>query len=173
MKLLIAGVLGGIVIFLWGMVSWMVLPWHKDTINHFKDERSVAAVVTANISKSGMYIMPAGEMEGVEAHQANMPMIFASISLDGMKPMGGYMMTGIINQILAAILVAFLVSKVSLGYLGRVGFIVMLALTAGLITNGPYWNWFSFDTQFTLVTFGDILISWFLAGLVIAKFARK
>ena len=31
-----AGILGGIIVFMWGMVSWMVLPWHTSTIVSFR-----------------------------------------------------------------------------------------------------------------------------------------
>lgn len=173
----ISGILGGIILFIWGAVSWMVLPWHKDSLNGFKDEKSVAAVVGANVAKSGMYILPFQHMDSPEAAQQTQPaplMMFASIKTESMKPVGSYMVTSIITQFLAAFLVAFLVSKTSgLGYLGRLSFIVLFALTAGIVVDVPYWNWFGFDTHFTLVAFGDLLISWFLAGLVMAKFAKK
>jgi hypothetical protein len=47
----------------------------------------------------------------------------------------------------------------------------LFGLTAGVVCFLPYWNWFDFSTAYTAASIVDLAIGWFLAGLVIAKFA--
>ena len=42
------GIFGGIILFVWGFISWVVLPWHTITLNKFKDEAAVEQALTAN-----------------------------------------------------------------------------------------------------------------------------
>ena len=60
-----------------------------------------------------------------------------------------------------------------LSYFGRVGFVVVFALAAGFVTHVPYWNWFYFNSQFTLVQITDLLVGWFLAGLAMAGVCKR
>lgn len=167
-----AGVLGGIILFLWSMISWMLLPWHNLTLNQFKDEKIMVQTIRANVPKSGMYLMP-GNME-IQNETPKPPMVFASVRAEGMTDsMTIPMVISLITQIVAATLVAWLLSRTrGLTYLQRVFFTVVVALVAGIIVEVPYWNWFGFDPNFVLVAFADLLIGWFLAGLVIARFYR-
>lgn len=172
MKCLKAGIVGGLIVFVWSVISWMALPWHHMTLHNFKDEKVISAVIGTGVSKSGMYVSP--DMSTGEA-KAKTPMIFAAVVLEGEEPsMTMQMVIGLINQIIAAFFVAWLLTKTNgLSYMGRVGFVVMVALTAALMTEVPYWNWFRFEYYFTLVQIGDLLIGWFLAGLVMAKICKK
>ena len=48
------GILGAVILFVWGFLSWMVLPWHADSMHTFKDETAIAQSIQANASKSGI-----------------------------------------------------------------------------------------------------------------------
>jgi hypothetical protein len=75
---------------------------------------------------------------------------------------------------IVAIFVAWMLLKTKgLSYAGRVSFVVIFALAASIVTDIPYWNWFGFDLQYTLVTVADLLIGWFFAGLVLAKLCKN
>jgi hypothetical protein len=41
------------------------------------------------------------------------------------------------------------------------------------VTHVPYWNWWSFPEEYTLVAMADLAVGWFLAGLVIARVATR
>ncbi|HEX4044057.1 MAG TPA: hypothetical protein VHZ76_00135 [Gammaproteobacteria bacterium] len=179
-----AGILGGIVLFIWSAVSWMALPWHEQTIHSFKDGQAVVNTMMANVSKSGIYFFPSIHPEttdsGLEikqppaASQAQEPMVFASIHLEGMQPMWLSMIIALAYSIVAACFVAWMLSKTAgLNYIGRVAFVVSFALAAALITSLAGWNWLRFDIQYTLVMIADMLIGWFLAGLVMAKVCKR
>ncbi len=49
---------GGLALFVWSTISWMVLPWHNATLNTFTNEDEVARVLKANASGRGIYVYP-------------------------------------------------------------------------------------------------------------------
>ncbi|MEZ4752532.1 MAG: hypothetical protein R3B54_18435 [Bdellovibrionota bacterium] len=100
------------------------------------------------------------------------PLLLSRPSLpEGVEPeMGRTMLLSFVIQILAAILISFLLLQTSgLAYGKRVLFVAITALAANVICQFPYWVWWGFGTSFTLVTLLDITIGWTLAGLAMAK----
>ncbi|MGQ0810273.1 MAG: hypothetical protein ACT4OO_03495 [Nitrospiraceae bacterium] len=184
--LVVGGLLGGLVLFVWGAVSWMVLSWHLTTLEKFADETAVAAVLTLTARQPGVYIFPnehkpdpampknqpqvAEEADRNRVQQA--PFMFAAVSPQGSGSMGAALWVQLATQLTGAFLGTWLVLQTrGLTYFGRVSFLVILALTAAVLCHLPYWNWWHFSTSFTAVACADLLIGWFLAGLVIAKVA--
>ncbi|TAJ08416.1 MAG: hypothetical protein EPO61_09960 [Nitrospirae bacterium] len=184
--LILGGLFGGLALFVWGAISYMALPWHGMMLEKFTDEAVVAQALTANASRSGMYILPnphkhepgmtaaqqqAAE-EGAKARMMSGPFLFASVSLGGTRDMGQALLLNVLSDILAAALATWLLLQTAhVSYWRRVGFVVVMALTAGVVAHVPSWIWWTFSTSFTLVEFADLLIGWGLAGLVIAKVA--
>lgn len=167
-----AGIVGGIVIFIWSMVSWMVLPWHMATVHSFKDEKAVTQMLEANALKPGIYYSPAWNSTQT-VNPESVPTVFAAIQFNGKTSMTTPMIISLLTQIVAAIFVAWLLGRTrGLNYFSRVSFVVIFALAAGIVSEVPYWNWFGFDVQYILVAIADLLIGWFFAGLVLAKMVR-
>jgi hypothetical protein len=182
--LVLGGTLGGGVLFVWGMVSYMVLPWHSATLEKFKDEGAVSQALVANATGSDMYILPnlhrddpslteaqrkAAEDEGMTRMMQG-PFMFAAVNLRGTRDMGLSLGLTLLADIASAGLVTWLLRQTTgLGYWGRVGFVATMIFTTCLIAYVPYWVWWSFSTGFTAVEFGDHLIGWTLAGMVISR----
>ena len=162
-----SGVLAGIVLFFWGAFSWMVLPWHDATLHRFVDGQAVSNGLQDNALQSGIYVTPMG-MD----HAGQQAYVFASVHLEGMpSSMVPALIISLCIQIIAAILIAYLLSKTTgLTYYNRVRFVALFGLAAGIVTHLPYWNWFCFDATYTIVMMADLVIGWVLAGLVLAKF---
>jgi ABC-type antimicrobial peptide transport system permease subunit len=183
-SVLLGGLLGGIVVFIWGAISWMALPLHNATLLKFKDEAAVTAVVAANAPAAGVYLLPNAhaDVAGMTAEQRKAreeaamkqwgagPTALVAVRLGGVTSMTLFLIVGLLTNVVAGLLVAWLASKTSGAYWGKVGFVVVIALVAGLLTNLPEWNWWGFSTSFTAVAFVDHVVGWFLGGLVIAKF---
>lgn len=181
---ILGGMLGGLALFVWGSISWMVLPWHMMTFEKFKDEATVAQALTANAGVSGVYLLPnvhkhdpgmteeqkkAEEAEGMK-RMVQGPSMFAAVNLVGVGNMGHPLLITLLGNILSALLATWMLLKThGLHYLGRVGFVMLIALTAAIVAYLPDWTWWRFSTSFTAVGVADLLIGWFLAGLVIAK----
>src|SRR5207245_2758043 len=158
-SLSIGGLLGGLALFTWGVVSWMLLPWHLATLEKFKDEANVAQALTANAPKSGVYLLPnvhKREAEMTEAKQKKAetkrkkaeeegmkrmiqgPFMFAAVSRQGTSGAGAALPIQLVTTIVSAILAMWLLMNATLpGYWQRVGFLVVVALTAGVICHVP------------------------------------
>lgn len=177
-KMVVSGVIAGIIMFAWSAFSWMVLPWHMETIHQFKNEQAVSEVLKASAPVSGIYLMPMMDMQNEASVKAaaNMPQVFASVHLEGMNPsMTMPMIIALVTQIILGFLVAGLLCMTGRehGYFCRLGFVIVFALAAAIMADAPMWNWFKFDTHYTMVVFADQMISWFLAGLVLAKVCKR
>ena len=173
----LGAIIGGIIAFAWGAISWTVLPWHCKTFKKIRNEEFVGWVVKENARKSGIYIIPglscgkdgAAKEKWASAAERG-PYIFASVIPKGINPsMGGNLITSAITQIVLAGLVSFLLFHTAgLTYFGKVGLVTITGLFAGILGFIPMWNWFGFPTAFTAINLADSIITWFLAGLGIA-----
>jgi hypothetical protein len=178
--LLTGGILGGIVLFLWSGISWMVIPWHAKTFNDFKSATQVTKVITENALISGIYTLPDmahyKETPKNENHNALMkaPIVFAAVHLEDGQAMKTGLMKEFAIQLLAAFLVTWLLMQAKgLRYFGRVVFVTLFGFAAGVVSYLPLWNWFGFPCLFTSVAMADLIIGWYFAGLVIAYVTRK
>ena len=58
-QLLLAALAGGAALFVWGAVSWMLLPWHNASYSEVADEDELARVIEKQAPASGIYGIPA------------------------------------------------------------------------------------------------------------------
>ncbi len=173
--LLIGGIGGGLLVFAVGAFSWMASPWKDHDLRKFGDEAAVGAVIQANVAGPGIHYLPhwAGDPqpspEEMKARMEKGPLVFASVQLRGNPEMGSMYAGGLFIQIVAAVLVSWMVMRAGIGsYAGRVGFVLVFALAAAVVGVLPAWNWWGFSDRYTLILFGEMLGGWLLAGLVIA-----
>ncbi len=189
LKVLIAAILGGVIFFAWNSVSWMVLPWHQQTINHFDNDQAIMEVLSANANaeKGGIYLLPKMEhktkasavdemlAESADSQVSQEPFAFISYKPQGSgRSMEDSMKFALINSILASIFIVILLSGTSdLSYMARVFYVVMIGFVGALLGHVPNWIWWGFDGGYTLVMVADTLVGWFLAGLIIAAFIGR
>jgi hypothetical protein len=185
MKLVIqGGVLGGFILFLWSIISWMVLPFHSSNLRAFQNETLVESALMASLDngKGGVYILPNPKGPFYKTKeskkQAQLKMQHGPSAFIVMNPQGGGsmpkdMILAFLLNVLSAMLVTGLLFKTAgMSYWGRVGFVVLVAVTAGVIVHLPEWNWWGFTLGFIGAEFIDLIAGWFLAGLVIAKVTK-
>ncbi len=183
-QLVVAGLVGGVVLFIWSGISWMALSWHDSNLHSFADEDIMAETIRAHARSSGMYILPgmpkpgpnATEEEKKEAEAKAMdrmirgPHMFASVRLTGTESIAPFMVRGFILGVISVGFVAWLLSKTqNLTYFGKVIFTTMFAVAASFAIHLQYWNWWSFSTGYTFVSLIDMALGWFLVGLVLGK----
>lgn len=170
MKNIKAAILGGIILFIWSYISWMLLPWHNTTLHQFQDSNAVMQAIQTNAPQSGVYLLPS--MQSMESAPL---FVFASVKLGATSAnMTQNLIISFVTYLVAAFFVSWLLCRAKgLSYLGRVFFVIIFALSVGIITYIPAWNWFGFDLNYTLVGMADLLIGWFLAGLVLARICRN
>ena len=184
-RIIIAGVLGAIVYYIWGWIAWMAIPLHTPTMAGLVDDAAVTAVLKNQNLKTGVYQYPwpdngenwqDPESDFAKKHQAG-PLYSIYYQQTGAAPMNARVMAGgFVIALLAAMLAACLLSSVSIdaggSYARRVGFVIGLGIFVALVGHASYWNWMHFPTDYTIAFIIDVLIGWTLAGLVIAGIVR-
>ena len=76
-------IFGGIILFVWYMISWMALPWHKSTMNVFKNSSEVEAFMMKETPKSGIYVLPCHEGKKGDTAKKSSPSLFVSMNKEG------------------------------------------------------------------------------------------
>lgn len=167
-RIALLSVVAGVVLFVWGFISWAVLPWHNMVANKFTNESAISQALKDNSPQQGVYYLPFSEQD----HGPNQVGAFVNVLPQGTEMnMGKMMAIALVTQTISAFLVLSLLGMTNnLTYLGKVGFFALVGLTIGFVSHAPYWNWFGFPTPYIAVTILDILIGWTLAGLTVAKF---
>ena len=183
-KVILGGVLGGLVMFLWGAISWMVMPWHDLTIATFAEESAVAETILMHAPQDGVYLLPnarqqdprlspeekAQALAGAKERTRTGPFIFMSVARDGTDPDDPMLFVrSLVIQILGATLITMLLVQTrGLRYWCRVGFVETAGIVVAIFATLPMWNWWQFPLPYTLVNFADFVIAAIFAGLVIA-----
>jgi hypothetical protein len=180
-SILLAAAVGGVVVFVWGAISWMALPWHHATYSPFTDEEAVVRALEANAPVTGVYGIPQGECRGLTpeekaAKRAAMmermkrgPLVLAVVVRRGMAGMGPHLVRGfVIGVVVSGLLAGLLTQSVATGLPSRALFVAFAGLSGTLAVRLNEWNWHGFTTRYTVVNIVDGFVGWFLAGLAIA-----
>jgi hypothetical protein len=183
MRVILAAVLGGIVMFGWGAVSHMVLNIDADAFKMIPNEAAVAASMKENIPADGMYFVPGldmtrhptdEEMAAFEAKHKVGPtalIVYHQAGGEIMTPMQFGVQFG--ACVAAALLGAIILAFAAVGFGRGVIISTLIGLAAWVSISIPYWNWYQFPTAFIRGEFIDQVVGWFLAGLVMAFILRR
>jgi hypothetical protein len=172
-SLWLGGLLGGVAMYVWVSISWMVLPFHNASLLKFKDEAAVTTAIAANIAGPGIYMLPKGHGEAEMKQWQTGPTAFAAVRTGGNSSMIAPLAIQLVGTLIAGLLIAWMLSHTSgLGYWCKVGFVTAIGVLAGILVLIPEWNWFGFSIAHTGAQFLDLVVGWFLGGLVLAKFVK-
>ncbi|MCI5051899.1 MAG: hypothetical protein MRY21_02030 [Simkaniaceae bacterium] len=176
-RVFFGGILGAIVAFIWLTISWSFLPWHQCSFQQFKSPESVRATLMANVEKAGLYTVPGmpDSDDTIYAEAEKGPVMFATIKPQGVKlDFGAMAIYGFIIVLITAWFVAYMTTLFKADcYMGKVWYITVLGFLMAFMSNACLWNWWFFPASYAVVMIVDSVITWFLAGLVIAPFIRK
>jgi hypothetical protein len=189
MKILLAGILGGIVMFIWTSIAHMALPLGEAGIGEIPNESAVLSAMQSNIGdQTGLYIFPgpglgknATRQEKNEAMKhmgekiATNPSGILMYHAPGRQLMLGKLLgVEFGTELLAAILVVFLLAQTRIAsFAGRVGFVLVAGILAAIATNVSYWNWYGFPCVYTASYMFIQIVGFFLVGIVAAFMLRK
>ncbi len=181
-KLIKCGLIGGLVLFVWSAIFWMVFACQMNYMMGFSDEGDVASAIVDNAPKSGLYILPnvaaksgnPEQMKQAEDKMASGPFVFAAVRLEGKSArMGGAMFASFILKVVAACLVTWLLMQARITEFRRaVKFITVVGVVVGILVAFPHAIWFGFPAGSVVCALLDTIVGWFFAGLVIAKFVK-
>jgi hypothetical protein len=186
-SLILGTILGGLAAFVWSSISWELIGWHEKTMVAFHNEDEVSAVIASHAGQDGTYILPSmpstagmtpeqkkSVMDSVMQKMQAGPIMVAAVRRGGF---GSYT-RGLIIQLLSLMAAAFLLTwlvlqTTGLSYARRVVFLAIVGLAASVIVDLPNWNWWGFSGAYTAVNLADSTLTWLVAGLVIAKVAKR
>ena len=179
-QIIIGGIVGGITLFMWGYVSWVVLTWHFDTVKQHDGINAVVENVTDHIPESGVYYFPPmtfdqsdeEKMASWEERHRTEPhgyLILQAEPGDPMLPMTlvkGFVADCVAAMMASLLLIAALPSLPN--YRSRVVFVASLGVFGILsvyIVDGIFHD---FPIRYTVGLAADTAIAWLLTGMAIA-----
>jgi hypothetical protein len=181
-KFLIGSITAGIVVFIWGFVSHMLLPIGVMGVKSIPNEDSVLRALESSISDRGFYVFPgvdhskalsSTEMEALQAKMKKGPAGLLVIQPSGAEAMSPRQLgTEFLTGVVAALLAGIVLTQVKGGYATRVLVVLLMAAFGFVSINISYWNWYGFPTDYTLGAAIDELGGWLLGGLVLAAIIR-
>jgi hypothetical protein len=183
-RVVLAGILGGILVFNWGYVAHMVLPCGEMGVHMLPDEAAVVAPIRSTVKEPGFYYFP-GMEHGSKASESEQKAWLENAKQGPLgvlivRPQGGegmtpqMLLTELGTNIVSALLAALLLSqaRVGAGYWTRVGLVMSLGLFALVTVVVPYWNWYGFPADFVASEAIEHVVGWFIAGLALAAIVR-
>jgi len=187
-RILLAGVLGGLAMFLWSSLAHMVLGTGSVGIKDIPNEQAIVPAMKANLPQSGFYFFPGmGLAPGASRAQQSAAMsayeqkvesgpsgilIYHPSGQKALTPgkLGTEFGTNVLQGILVAVLLSFATGLRS--YAARVGFVVIAGLMAGITTNVSYWTWYGFPANYTVAYVFTEVMGYVAIGLVAAAIIK-
>jgi hypothetical protein len=185
-RTVVAGIVAGLVVFLWGAVAHMALPLGMVGMQMPPDAaQDVAlAALRGSFDQEGIYMLPFPReeiwqddeaMARFGADAATRPyafVVFQPQGRDTNAAFGGMLAAQLGSTLLAGLIAAFVAAGVPGSRLRRVLSVAAFGVFAWLAVSVPLWNWYRFPTDFTLAALIEHAVGWLLAGLAIAFILR-
>jgi hypothetical protein len=183
-KVLLPGILGGLLVFVWSAFAHMVLPIGAMGINGIpNNEDALLTAMKNNIQQPGIYLMPGmdmsrkptdAELNAVYAKAEAGPTAFLVYQPTGEKVMTpGQLIRQALFQILGGLIAAFIISATVASLTTRGVMVALMGLFAWLAFSAPYWNWYRFPAAFAIGEGLDRVIGWLLGGFLIAWLIQR
>lgn len=176
MRIAIATIIGGLIMFLWGAVAHMALPLGEMSMKAPTDENRLLDTLRGSLpQEDGIYVIPHydpamhGDDKAIQAYVAKAesnPYAFIVYQPQGRNPMamGHNLFHQWVSDTLAALIVALILvragASASRGLLFGLGFGIFTWLSLSV----PFWNWYRFPAPFTFGYLVEQAIGWLLAG---------
>jgi hypothetical protein len=179
MRAFIAGLIGGIVFFVWGAVAHMVLPIGEMGMGAAGNEDAILAALRENLPGEGVYTVPGlspaqmANEAAVKAYSEKAKanpyafIVYQPVGKDGMD-MTGNLVKQFLSDTLSALVVAFVLALGAFGFAKRVFIATALGLFSWLTLTVPYWNWYRFPLDFSLGNLLEQVLGWMIAGIAMA-----
>lgn len=188
-RVLLAGVLGAIAMFLWSFVAHMVLPLGYTGVREIPNEAPVLSAMQTSLGQTaGLYLFPGlgaglnptsaqrnAAMKNYEPKLAANPSGMLIYHPPGAKGItGGKLGLEFLTELVEALLAVILLAQTRIGsYAGKVGFIILVGVIASIASSIPYWNWYGFPGNYTTAYMSIQIIAFLVAGLVAAAVLKN
>lgn len=181
-RIIIAGIVGGIIMFMWSFVAHEVLPTGEMGLKSLPDDARLSEAIKSAVHEPGLYMYPGmdmthkptdAEMQAWQTRYETGPSGLLLCYPNGRHfNMGQLMGVEALADILAALLGAAILSQMATTYGRRLAAAIGLGIIAILLIDVSLWNWYGFSMEYVLAEAIDIVGGWLLAGLVMAAIAK-
>jgi hypothetical protein len=188
-RVVLAGLLGGVAMFMWMSLAHVVLPIGETGVQEIANEPAVLGAMHAALGeKSGLYLFPGlglgpdptsqdknAAMQQYEQKLAANPsglLVYHPPGQPGLTVRR--LITEFLSELLEAFLVVFLLAQTRLESFGsRLAFVTVAGILASIPTNVSYWNWYGFPTNYTTVYMLTQIVGFVCVGAVAGAVMRK
>jgi hypothetical protein len=183
-KILLGGLVGGIVVFLVSGFFHMATSLGEYGIKKLPNEDATLSMMRTSIPDSGLYLFPAADMSQgrsaanqaayMEKYKAGPVGIMAYSNPGGDLSFGKLLFNQFLLGLVAALFLAWIlgVTASSTTYTSRVTIVFIASLFAACVYALPYWNWYRFPTSYTVAYIATWSVSWLIAGLAMAAIVK-
>jgi hypothetical protein len=180
MRILVAAIFGGIVMFCWGAVAHMALGLGNQGIHQPIHEDTVLSSLHQGLGEqAGVYLLPSfdpnkwSDPAAKTAYQQKAvvspyALVVYEPQGEDMTEMGPQLLRQWASDTLSSLALAFLMGLAALGFAKRMAIAVAAPVFAWFSVLVPYWNWYRFPVSFTWAALIEQIIGWLLAGAVMA-----
>lgn len=178
LRVLIAGVLGGLAMFAWNSIAHTVLPIGHVGLSQIPNEAAARSALQSAMGtepKAGLYVFPWMEHGGSAPAPAPGPSGMIVYHPDRPLEMAPSMLVSeALSEIVQAVIAAFLLSLTALvGLLHRALFVTAIGVAVAICTHLSNWIWWGFPADYTLAAIVTIIVGYLVAGVVIALVMKK
>ena len=181
MRIIIAAIVGGIIVFVWSAVAHIFTPLGTMGIKSLPDEARIVGTFSG-VPASGMYFFPGMDMtrkptaeeqkayaEKIRTSPSGL-LIITKSGGESMSPrqLGSEFASNVIAALIAAILVSFMIGS----WLKRAFAVALFGVFGVVSLLVSYWIWLGFPAEYICGELITEVVGWFLAGLAIAKIVR-
>lgn len=183
-KILLGGLVGGIVVFLVTGFFHMATSLGEYGIKALPNEDSTLAALRTSVPEPGLYLFPMPDMSKgqtpasqaayKEKYRTGPAGIMSYVNPGGQFSFGKLLFNQFLFGLVAAWLVAWIlgITAGSTTCASRVGIVFATSLFAGCVYPLAYWNWYVFPTGYTVAYIGTWSVSWLIAGLAMAAIVK-
>jgi hypothetical protein len=190
-KVIIGGILGAVIMFIWSFIAWSVVPLHTSTMRNIANEDSLLTVMRSSMDAKTVYVFPGmpppapdmtaqqkeAAMKEWEQKYAKGPTGMIFYDPKGSNPMmTDQMVIGFIISFLSVALAGWLLARstaITSGYVTRVMYCGVLGIFISIVSHLTNWNWMGYPLDYTIAMMVDTIVGWILAGLGIAAIVKE
>ncbi len=174
---------GTLILFVWNALSWMVLPFHGNSLKSIPESAINGARLQENMPEDGVYHFPgfgqdmgATEMQRLEKRLSKGPRITLMVYKAGPTRLfdPATFLTNFLFNLIAVTGLFIITSRLAKKSFSHIlTTLLLLALAVSFMSDFPQMNWYLFPLSYTMTNVLDHIISMGLLGLFFYAYSFK
>lgn len=174
-RIILAAIVGGFLMFVWGAFSHLVLPFEREALKPVPNETAVLSTFGSNLTAPGMYAFPwidmSGKVPAAEQQAWNQKLANGPSGLLIYRPNGGesisprQLVSEFVSNMLAALFGALILVQLPGSFGRRVLSMAAIGIAAWLSISVSQWIGYGFSTPFLVGDLVDQFGGWLFAGV--------